>query len=136
MLTGDAGYAALAAAPASLRQMGEAGRSTLKTIGFACGWGGIIYTYNHLAALWNRPDLLTEAEDLADLLPPLIDQDEGLDIAVGAAGCIASLIGLYRISPKTRTLEMAVRCGDHLTRASAHHGSRDRLELAGQQLFH
>jgi type 2 lantibiotic biosynthesis protein LanM len=118
-LTGEARYTSLAeSALVSLRRMVDGGRSTLKTIGYAAGWGGIIYTYGHLAALWERPDLLTEAEELVDLLPPLIDQDDKLDLIVGAAGCIGSLIGLYRTSPKARTLELAVRCGDHiLTRA-------------------
>jgi hypothetical protein len=39
---------------------------------------------------------MSEAEEFVQLLPPLIVEDEKFDIIAGAAGCIGSLISLYR----------------------------------------
>ena len=74
----------------------------------------MIYTYVHLSALWERPDLLAEADKFVGQLPPLIDHDDHLDLIHGSAGCIGGLISLYRRSPSARTIDAAVRCGDHL----------------------
>ena len=69
-LTGEGRYTSLAeSALASLRRMVDRGRSTFKTIGYANGWGGMIYTYVHLPALWERPDLLAEADDVRRAAP-------------------------------------------------------------------
>ena len=55
-LTGEGHYTSLAeSALASLRRMIDRGRSTFKAIGYSGGWGGIIYTYVHLHALWSAP---------------------------------------------------------------------------------
>jgi type 2 lantibiotic biosynthesis protein LanM len=114
-LTGESRYTSLAeSALVSLRRMVDRGRSTFKKIGYASGWGGIIYTYVHVSALWNRPDLLAEADELVGLLPPLIDDDDHFDLISGSAGCIGGLISLYRRFPSVRTRDAAVRCGDHL----------------------
>ena len=114
-LTSEGRYTSLAqSALVSLRRMVDRGRSTFKTIGYASGWGGMIYTYVHLSALWERPDLLAEANEFVGQLPPLIDHDDHLDLTRGSAGCIGGLISLYHCSPSARTLEAAVRCGDHL----------------------
>ena len=58
--------------------------------------------------------MLAEADEFVGQLPPLIDQDDDLDLIQGSAGCIGSLISLYRRSPSARTIDAAVRCGDHL----------------------
>jgi type 2 lantibiotic biosynthesis protein LanM len=114
-LTGEVRYTSLAeSALASFRRMVDRSRSTLKTIGYADGWGGIIYTYAHLSAMWERPDLLAEADALVGALRPLIDQDDDLDLIRGSAGCIGGLISLYRRSPSARTIDAAVRCGNQL----------------------
>lgn len=75
---------------------------------------GIIYTFLHLGILWNRPELLAQAEDFVELLPNLIEQDKQLDIISGAAGCICSLLNLYHYVPSERIIEIAVQCGEHL----------------------
>jgi type 2 lantibiotic biosynthesis protein LanM len=114
-LTGEGRYTSLAeSALASLSRMIERGRSTYKTIGYASGWGGIIYSYVHLHALWRRPDLLAEADAILERLSPLIEEDDHLDLIGGSAGCIGGLISLYHYSPSPRVLDGAVRCGDHL----------------------
>jgi type 2 lantibiotic biosynthesis protein LanM len=68
----------------------------------------------HLAALWEEPALLAEAEAVVELLPPLIERDEQLGVIAGAAGCLGSLLTLYHRAPSAATLATAVRCGDRL----------------------
>ncbi|MEA5617255.1 type 2 lanthipeptide synthetase LanM family protein [Cronbergia sp. UHCC 0137] len=88
--------------------------ASIKFIGGFSGWGGIIYTLTHLGKLWHRPDLIADAVALIAKIPPLIDQDEQLDIIAGAAGCIASLLSLYQVFPADVILDVATQCGQHL----------------------
>ena len=67
-------------------------RADLTWIGGFVGWGGILYTLTHLGALWRQPQLLDEAQEIVELLPALIDQDEQLDVVSGAAGCLVALL--------------------------------------------
>jgi len=92
----------------------EDSKAFITSIGGFNGWGGIIYTLTHLGVLWDEPELLAKAESLVELLPELIAKDEQLDIIGGAAGCIASLLNLYRCAPSERTLRAAMQCGDRL----------------------
>lgn len=89
-------------------------QSHSKIIGGFSGFGGIIYTLTHLGMLWNRPALLSEAEELVQALTPLIPDDKNFDIIAGAAGCIGGLISLYHCKPSQNTLAAAIQCGDHL----------------------
>jgi type 2 lantibiotic biosynthesis protein LanM len=108
-------YVVLAhAAAETLRRQTEYSRSFITTIGAFSGWGGVIYTLAHLATLWGQATLISDAEEIVSWLPALIDRDEAFDIVSGAAGCIGSLISLYRCSPSSRTLSRAVQCGDRL----------------------
>jgi type 2 lantibiotic biosynthesis protein LanM len=88
------------------------------TIGAFEGWGGIIYLYAHLSRLWNEPTLVQEAEAIVKHISSLIEQDQGLDIVAGSAGCIAALLSLYVVAPSQRTLEGAIQCGDHLVKSA------------------
>jgi type 2 lantibiotic biosynthesis protein LanM len=108
-------YTALAqAALTTIRDQVERRRSSFAWLGAFEGWGGVIYTLTHMSVLWDEPELLGEAEKLVELLSPLIEQDENLDIIAGAAGCIGSLLSLYRCAPSERTLAAAIQCGEHL----------------------
>ena len=98
----------------TIRLQLEEGRDLFKSIGGFNGWGGVIYTFSHLGMLWNEPALIAEAQDIVKLLPPLIEQDEGLTIILGTAGCLISLLSLYRCSPSQSTLAAAIQCGDRL----------------------
>lgn len=114
-MTGEGRYKSLAeSALVTLRDLVERGRPAFQTIGSTNGWGGVIYTYAHAATVLEQPALLAEAEAVVELLPPLIDSDEHLDLTRGAAGCITGLLSLYHCSPSAHTLDAAVRCGDHL----------------------
>ncbi len=102
------------AALKTLQRIVEANKSTITRIGGFDGWGGLIYTLTNLGILWNEPALLAEAETLVELLPDLIFKDEHLDMIGGAAGCLGSLISLYRCQPSQRTLTAAIQCGDQI----------------------
>ncbi|MBO1051936.1 MAG: type 2 lantipeptide synthetase LanM [Dolichospermum sp. DET73] len=92
----------------------ENNKQYITSIGGFSGWGGIIYTLTHLGVLWNQPELLAKAEAIVEFLPNLISQDEQLDIIDGAAGCIASLLNLYRFVDSQNILAAAMQCGDRL----------------------
>jgi len=114
-ITREARYTTLAqAALTTLRRQVERSRSVLTAIGGFKGWGGMIYTYAHLAVLWGQPALLEEAEAVAEWLPPLIERDEHRDLIGGAAGCIGGLLSLDRCSPSAQTRAVAIQCGDRL----------------------
>ena len=98
----------------TLQRQVESSKALSTSIGGFSGWGGIIYTLTHLGILWDEPELVAEAESLVELLPDLIAKDEQLDIIGGAAGCLASLLNLYRCAPSQRTLTLAMQCGDRL----------------------
>jgi type 2 lantibiotic biosynthesis protein LanM len=114
-ITGESRYATLAkAALSTVRREIKRSPSSIASIGGFDGGGGVAYALMHLGRLWNQPDLLTEAEAMVERILPLIEKDERFDVIGGAAGCIASLLALYRCVPSDHTLAAAVRCGDHL----------------------
>ncbi len=90
------------------------GQSSVASIGGFDGGGGIAYALMHLGRLWNQPDLLAKAEAIVERILPLIEKDERFDVISGSAGCLVSMLALYRCVPSSRTLAAAVRCGDHL----------------------
>lgn len=114
-ITQEKRYTFLAeAALKTLKNQIERSKSSFKSIGSFSGWGGLIYTLMHLSQLWNQSDLLKKAEELVKLLPLLVEQDRALDISGGTAGCLISLLNLYRYAPSETTLAVALQCGDRL----------------------
>jgi type 2 lantibiotic biosynthesis protein LanM len=115
LLSGQQRYKELAerTIAASMRQLEQA-KGVLRSIGGFTGWGGAIYAITHLGCLWQRADLLDKAYEFAELIPELIPEDKRFDVLSGAAGCISSLLGLYRITGSRRALDIASQCGDHL----------------------
>lgn len=114
-ITGEGRYTDLArGALTTLRSQLERGRSLISVIGGYEGWGSVIYALTHLGVLWDDQKLLAEAEGIVELLPPLIERDELLDVLSGTAGCINGLTTLYRCVPSNRTLAAAIQGGDRL----------------------
>jgi type 2 lantibiotic biosynthesis protein LanM len=115
-VTGEKRYTNLAQAGLiRIRSQQKNLRPHLKSsIGAFGEWGGLIYTLTHLGVLWHQPELFTEAQNIVNRLPNLIEQDEKFDIIGGAAGCIASLLGLYHCQPNDLVLNIAIQCGDRL----------------------
>ncbi|MBW4577388.1 MAG: type 2 lantipeptide synthetase LanM family protein [Aphanothece sp. CMT-3BRIN-NPC111] len=118
-VTQERSYTALAQTTLStIQRYLQHNPSLLSSIGAFSGWGGIIYLLTHLAKLWNQPELLRQAESIVKVLPALIENDEHLDIIGGAAGCLASLISLYRCNPSKEILAVAIQCGDRLVQCA------------------
>ncbi|MEW5985410.1 MAG: type 2 lanthipeptide synthetase LanM family protein [Chloroflexota bacterium] len=115
-LTGQARHSQLARqAATTMRGRLARSRPTIKTVGGYDGWGGLIYVFTHLAALWQEPLWLEEATALAaEVAPPLIAQDDHLDVIAGAAGGLLCLLGLHQQSGSPAALDAAVRCGERL----------------------
>lgn len=113
--TGAERYTALAQAALTTmqRQITEWGEA-VTMIGAYDGWGGVIYTLTHLGVLWERPDLLAEAETIVARVPELIAEDDKLDVYGGAAGCIAGLRCLASVAPSEQVTAAAMQCGEHL----------------------
>ncbi len=86
----------------------------MQNIGAFEGWGGLIYLFAHLGSLWRKPTLFQEAEEVARMLPDMIEHDEYLDIMAGTAGCLSALLSLYEAAPVPTILELAMQCGDLL----------------------
>src|SRR5438067_12514825 len=97
----------------ALQRQIEERRTSVGLIGGFDGWGGVIYVLTHLGVLWDRPDLIAEAELIVDCLPTLIEEDDVLDVFGGAAGCIGSLRCLSHLAPSDRVSAAAIQCGDH-----------------------
>lgn len=115
-ITKEAHYTDLAksAVQTVLRQLKQLKKSQQPALGAFTGISSPIYLFSHLAALWNDSALLDEAEELLPLLPSLIEQDKSFDVIGGSAGCISSLLSLYRVRPTAATLATAIECGNHL----------------------
>lgn len=117
-VTGETRYAELArgavAALLPLARPVEEAKVPLELLGAMSGWGGLIYTFAHLAALWGDSALLDAAEGCLARLRGLIDADDTLDLIDGAAGCLAALLALHELRPAAATLAAAVRCGERL----------------------
>ncbi|GER89541.1 lanthionine synthetase [Dictyobacter vulcani] len=78
------------------------------------GIGGFIYLLTQLGILWDEPELLRDAEQLACQLPGWIAQDVLFDISGGTAGFLVVLLSLYKVYPTDHLLEVALQCGEYL----------------------
>ncbi|KQX71479.1 hypothetical protein ASD48_14025 [Streptomyces sp. Root1310] len=96
-----------------LREEPDPGGSA-PTVGAFDGLASVVYVLTSLGVLWAEQDLLDEAAELAERLPPLISGDLSLDVIYGSAGCALSLLSLHAVRPSPRTLDVAVRCGERL----------------------
>ncbi|MCP3801898.1 type 2 lanthipeptide synthetase LanM family protein [Allokutzneria sp. A3M-2-11 16] len=102
-------------------------------VGAFDGEAGTVYLLTHLGALWQRADLLDEAEALA---LRLAERATGFDIINGLAGLLCVLLGLHEVRPSL--LDAAVRAGDRLLELAepqevgiGWRDERDRAPLAG-----
>jgi type 2 lantibiotic biosynthesis protein LanM len=98
----------------TLRARLENSSEHIRSIGAFDGWGGIIYTLSHLAALWQDAELISYASHMVDRLPELLAKDKSLDIIGGCAGCIGALLSLDRVSASDKALAIAAQCADLL----------------------
>lgn len=114
-VTGETRYTELAQAGLlGLLPLLQIARNYETAIGGFTGWGGVVYLLTHLSRLWKETYLEEEAHEVVDFLPPLIAQDEHLQLIDGAAGCLVALLGLHTLSPSSATMRMATTCGERL----------------------
>ena len=117
-VTGTKAPTALAHAALTTMSRVLAERSPTRiAIGGFDGLGGVIYVLAHLATLWRRDDLLSQADALSIRLPRLVENDDDFDVFGGAAGCILALRSLQTCRASDQLTPVAVQCGDHLLRA-------------------
>ncbi len=122
LLTDESRYTVLAQAALNMTRRQIAQRKEhpgLGGIGVFNGIGSFIYLLSHLGTLWNDPTLYREAEELVQLLPDAIVEDQLFDVIGGAAGCMAALLSLYAVAPSPATLATAIQCGDHLIKSAS-----------------
>mgnify|MGYP001023508589 CR=1 FL=1 len=113
--TGERRYTRLAEASLpTIQRLLERDGDAFEEVGAFSGWGGLVYAYTHLAALWQRPELLAGAEGLVERMPECIERDARFDLVFGAAGGIASLLVLHGSAPSERVLQIAAACGERL----------------------
>jgi type 2 lantibiotic biosynthesis protein LanM len=113
--TGEARFTQLAEQSLRTARRYAAGQGSLAgSVGGFDGWGGYIYTLLHLAALWNRPEFLAEAENVTERLPGLVLRTTIDGVLGGTAGCLASLMALHRVCSSDCVLDVARICGDRL----------------------
>ncbi len=114
-LLDDAQYTALARqALNTLVWQTENLRDELLKIGGLYGWGGVLYTLTHLAALWDDQSVLAHAQEVVEIIAAHVGADDEFDVARGSAGAILALLGLHAQTLDERGLHVALACGDHL----------------------
>ncbi|WP_420628008.1 type 2 lanthipeptide synthetase LanM family protein [Candidatus Leptofilum sp.] len=86
----------------------------LNDIGAFEGLGGMLYLTAHVGILWKDKELLEKGMEIANSLEQYIEKDTKFDIISGSAGCIASLLVLYKVTSQTDLLHIANSCGQHL----------------------
>lgn len=86
-------------------------------VGGLTGLGSTIYVLSTLSNLLQDQQLLDEALWAARLLTDdIIVSDQVFDIVGGVAGCILSLLKLYRDTKASLVIDKAITCGAHLLR--------------------
>jgi type 2 lantibiotic biosynthesis protein LanM len=114
-VSGESRYTELArAALAPVRAWVDSAGAAAAGIGGFTGLGSQVYAFLQLAVLWDEAELLERAEGLVEKLPARVEQDTGLDVVGGSAGCLLALLRLHAVRPSRRTLAAAVLCGDRL----------------------
>ncbi|HEX7331906.1 MAG TPA: type 2 lanthipeptide synthetase LanM family protein [Pyrinomonadaceae bacterium] len=114
-ISGNERYTLLAEkALETVRRQIVRGKESFSSLGAFSGWGGLVYTLTQLGVLWRRPSLLSEAEELVEVIADGVERDEFSDVLSGAAGAIVALRGLYQHAPSARILSVATACGDRL----------------------
>ncbi|WP_428261349.1 type 2 lanthipeptide synthetase LanM family protein [Haliangium sp.] len=101
-------------AVATLRRQLDRRPRMVRYLGSYEGWGGLIYTWLHLAALWQDDALIEEARGFLPKIAPLIASDKELDIMRGSTGGIIPLLHLHRRSGDEEALRLAGLMGDRL----------------------
>lgn len=83
-------------------------RSGMQMVGGFIGWGGLIYCFAQLAALWGDKELGDEAGRMAERAVEFAESDNYLDVTSGVAGLALTLRSLDQMEKPARV------CGERL----------------------
>ncbi|MFE7822049.1 type 2 lanthipeptide synthetase LanM family protein [Priestia megaterium] len=100
-------------------------------IGAFAGLTSDIYVLSHMSVLLEEPELLENAYTLLDLLEGEIDKDNQYDIIGGVSGTIIVLLDLYEHVGIPRLLEIAHKCGIHLSKNAVPAGNSGGIAWKG-----
>lgn len=89
-------------------------RPGLPEIGAFEGWGGVLYTLTHLAALWDDETVRDQAAQVVETLAGFIERNDTYDVVRGSAGAIAALLAYHRRYPSEAAVAAAIACGEQL----------------------
>ena len=116
---GDERYTAAARrGSGALRRHIEFAGADVPGIGGFVGWGGMLYTLTHLAALWRDGEVSAQAEAVVEIIARFVADDEAYSVMYGAAGAIGALLAYARHTASTAARQAAVACGEHLLAAA------------------
>jgi type 2 lantibiotic biosynthesis protein LanM len=83
-------------------------------IGGYSGPGALVFTLAHTGALWNEARYFELAEIIVEMMPPLIDRDEAIDVIGGSAGALLNVLAYYACTQSGAALDVAMQCGEHI----------------------
>ncbi|MFF3437075.1 type 2 lanthipeptide synthetase LanM family protein [Streptosporangium sp. NPDC002721] len=83
-------------------------------MGAFTGLGGVAYTLTHLAALLDDPVLARPVEDLVEACAKAAGQDEALDVIVGGAGTLATMLAIHQVTGSPAAWRAAEACAERL----------------------
>ncbi|MEM8963320.1 MAG: type 2 lanthipeptide synthetase LanM family protein [Acidobacteriota bacterium] len=113
--TGDRKWETLAReALVSLRVQQKELVKLISNNGAFTGWGGLIYLYVHLYALWREDDLLEDALLCARGARDFAEQDDNFEILYGNAGGLLPLSALYQLTGDQDVAAAMRASGDHI----------------------
>ncbi|WP_436756743.1 type 2 lanthipeptide synthetase LanM family protein [Streptosporangium sp. V21-05] len=83
-------------------------------MGAFTGLGGVAYALTHLAVLLDDPVLARPVEDLVESCAKAAGQDEALDVIVGGAGTLATMLAIHRATGSPAASRAAEACAERL----------------------
>ncbi len=87
--------------------------------GIGQGLPSLIYALSRISGFLKDRPLLDDAVSLSELITPAaIGNDQYFDIIAGSAGCLLSMLTMYRETGSQQALEKAVLCGELLLKKS------------------
>jgi len=85
-------------------------------IGAFTGLSGVVYLLSHLGVIWEDQSMLDRAKPLRAFIHKLVATDSSFDIIGGAAGCILTMLSLYKVTQCQDDLDVAIDCGNRLAK--------------------
>lgn len=105
------------------------------SLGAFSGWGGYLYLLSHLRFLWKTSHYQELEKKVLEGIQLRLEEEPGLDIISGLAGCLLSLLAHHRVQPQSEAKSLALRCGERILECSSEDevgaSWKDNLMLSG-----